>query len=109
MTQSPARQQISALLDAEVDRDQIGATLSALGEDSELRASWGRYHLIRGALRGERVLTDYQGVAERVSECLQGEGMTAGEQSQPRRADSRPRRASDRAGAQEVTRARTTR
>lgn len=73
MTQTTARQRLSALLDDEVDHGQADLALVELGDDADLRASWGRYHLIRGVLRGERVASNYHRIAERVSEHLDNE------------------------------------
>ncbi|MBK5970566.1 MULTISPECIES: sigma-E factor negative regulatory protein [Thiorhodovibrio] len=76
MTQTLAQQRISALLDQEISHGQIGEALAELGDNTELRASWGRYHLIRSVLRGETVSAEYQGIAERVSVRLAGEAIS---------------------------------
>jgi sigma-E factor negative regulatory protein RseA len=64
------REQLSSLLDDELDAAGTDAALRELSGDQELRATWGRYHLIGDALRGEPVMVDAMGVADRVRERL---------------------------------------
>lgn len=59
------RQALSALLDGELPVYRTGGVLDALEQDPELRALWERYHLIGGALRGERVAAAYRDIADR--------------------------------------------
>lgn len=47
------REQISSLLDGNVNRKVLDDLLPMLEKDEELRALWGRYHLIGDVLRGE--------------------------------------------------------
>lgn len=44
---------ISALIDNEVDQEQHTNLIDELCQDSELKDRWERYHLIRSAIRGE--------------------------------------------------------
>ncbi|EIC22643.1 sigma-E factor negative regulatory protein [Thiorhodovibrio frisius] len=69
--QLPAEEELSILLDQDSDLSRVNAALTHLDQDAGLRARWGRYHLIRGALRGESVRADYHGIAARVSERLE--------------------------------------
>jgi|SRR6185436_3492350 len=48
---------ISALMDGELDARQSEQQYSRLKHDADARASWGTYHLIGDALRGEGVFT----------------------------------------------------
>ncbi|WPL17222.1 anti-RNA polymerase sigma factor SigE [Thiorhodovibrio winogradskyi] len=70
MTQRLAEEQLSVLLDQDTDPTRVEAALAQLNQDVGLRERWGRYHLIRGALRGDSVRADYHGIAARVSERL---------------------------------------
>lgn len=47
-------EQISALIDGELDQDQADAALRALNESASLREDWQRYALIGDCLRCER-------------------------------------------------------
>jgi sigma-E factor negative regulatory protein RseA len=47
------RESLSALLDDEANELEVERVLSAAGDDEELRATWRRYSLVRGALDGQ--------------------------------------------------------
>ena len=47
------KQQVSDLMDGELDGSQHDAAWRALAKDDELRSSWRTYHLIGDCLRGE--------------------------------------------------------
>ena len=47
---------ISALMDGELDTQELREPLEALGQDGEARDSWRTYHLISDALRGGALL-----------------------------------------------------
>jgi len=47
------REQISALLDNELSKDEIGQTFDRLSEQKQLRDTWDRYHLISDVIRGD--------------------------------------------------------
>jgi sigma-E factor negative regulatory protein RseA len=49
-------EQISALVDGELDRDEVARVVRGMKEQEELRDAWSTYHLIGEALRGERCL-----------------------------------------------------
>lgn len=51
-------EQISALIDGELDQDQADAALRALGDSASQREDWRRYALIGDCLRGERTGRD---------------------------------------------------
>jgi sigma-E factor negative regulatory protein RseA len=78
------REHVSALVDGEIDDALLRPTLSALMSNSELSATWERYHLIGQALRGEPVRPDYRTIADRVR------SQAAKERYLP--AESKPRR-----------------
>lgn len=48
------RQSLSAAIDDEADAFELRRVMDELGRDAELRAVWGRYHLIGDVMRGER-------------------------------------------------------
>jgi len=73
MSEAKREQQLSILMDDELDRDQLGRTLDDLSGDRELRALWDRYHLIGDALRGEPLSRETLEVADRVRERLDAE------------------------------------
>jgi sigma-E factor negative regulatory protein RseA len=49
-------ERISALVDGELDRDEVARVVRGMKEQEELRDAWSTYHLIGDALRGERCL-----------------------------------------------------
>lgn len=48
---------ISALMDGELDEQEMGRHLARLKQNPDLREGWDTFHLIGDALRGERALT----------------------------------------------------
>ena len=62
---------ISALMDGELDAHQADQALARLKQSRELRQTWGTFHLIGDALRGERLL--HTEVAGPLSERLAAE------------------------------------
>jgi sigma-E factor negative regulatory protein RseA len=75
MSQAKREQQLSILMDDELDRDEMERSLNDLSGDRELRALWDRYHLIGDALRGEPLSRETMRVADRVRERLSDEPM----------------------------------
>jgi sigma-E factor negative regulatory protein RseA len=67
------KEQLSALIDDELSEIEERRMLEALGADAGLRATWGRYHLMRAALRGELETVASPGLAERVTRVLAAE------------------------------------
>ena len=61
-------EQTSALMDGELDARQAETEIARLKQDPEARSNWEMYHLIGGAMRGDRMVTG--NVASRVSERL---------------------------------------
>jgi sigma-E factor negative regulatory protein RseA len=61
------REQVSALLDGELPRDEIGLLVRRMERDPELRGSFGRYSLIGETLRAPGGMTARPGFAARVS------------------------------------------
>lgn len=53
--QDVMNEKLSALMDNELDELETRRLLAALRSDTAARAAWGRYHLIRAALRREPV------------------------------------------------------
>lgn len=75
MSQAKREQQLSILMDDELERDEMERALNDLSGDRELRALWDRYHLIGDALRGEPLSRETMAVADRVRERLGDEPM----------------------------------
>lgn len=67
------KEELSALLDGELDAAVSTRLLNQLESDQELRASWERLHLIGHVIRGEPVHAHYREVAGRVRERLSRE------------------------------------
>jgi len=67
------RENISALLDGELDQKATGALLQAVEQDADMRGALGRYQLISDALRGEPVGADAWRLADRVRAQLEKE------------------------------------
>jgi negative regulator of sigma E activity len=87
-------EEISALLDSELDARDAATAIDALERDrGELKATWARYHLISAALKNELGPVVDQGLADRVAQAIAAEPT----QLAPGRAHSRPRQWSGRA------------
>jgi sigma-E factor negative regulatory protein RseA len=56
-------ERISALMDGELDRQQVGAVLPDFNRRDELREAWATYHLIGEAMRGQPCLDSRVAVA----------------------------------------------
>jgi sigma-E factor negative regulatory protein RseA len=65
-------EQLSALMDGELERDQTRFVLKRLRDDSELPLRWARYHVMRQALRGHELVLS-AGFAEAVMAQLDRE------------------------------------
>jgi len=66
------REQVSALLDGELSRDEIGLLVRRMERDPELRRSFGSYSLIGETLRAPGGLTARPSFAARVSAAIDG-------------------------------------
>lgn len=64
-------ERVSALMDGELDRDEAARLMRSMSSQSELRETWGTYHLIGDAIRGERV--GAWGVSQAVAAKLSAE------------------------------------
>ncbi len=67
------KENISALLDGEVDDLERERALRALGADPALRGAWERYHLASAAIRRELDVMVTPGLADRIRERLHHE------------------------------------
>lgn len=67
------RQALSVLMDGELDESQATGLCVQVGRDSELRATWERYHLAGRALRGELIDLSARSVADSVRSALASE------------------------------------
>lgn len=84
------REQLSALLDDELPRDEIGLLVRRLDRDPELRRALGSYALIGETLRAPGGRLASPGFAARVTAALEGNDVAAvPTQSEPRRIAAR--------------------
>ncbi len=67
------KEQLSALLDQELDPGQITGASSRIAGSDDLRGAWDRYHLIGDVMRGEGVRVAGRSVADAVREQIQSE------------------------------------
>lgn len=65
------KEQISALMDDELDRDSLDHLFKAVKSDNELGACWADYHLIGDAMRGS--MTIKPGFTRRLMKKLEAE------------------------------------
>lgn len=65
------KEQVSALMDGELDERAAGEAISALRSEGEALEAWRTYHLISDAMRDSRVLA--AGFTSRVAERLAAE------------------------------------
>src|SRR4051812_6137462 len=72
-TSEDIRQQLSALMDGELDKDSARFLMRRLETDASLKAQWERMHLARGVLRRQDSLHAAEGFALRVMAKLQAE------------------------------------
>jgi sigma-E factor negative regulatory protein RseA len=70
MMSQAKREQLSTLIDDELDPAEMEVAFGVLTGDRELRAVWDRYHLIGDALCGEPLSRDVLNVAQRVRDRL---------------------------------------
>ncbi|WP_186297767.1 sigma-E factor negative regulatory protein [Sedimenticola selenatireducens] len=68
-------EQISALLDNELDLTEARNALDYLQGDDSLRQQWDHYHLIGDAMRGEAVRLSVESIADRVRAKLDNEAI----------------------------------
>ncbi|MBK8018384.1 MAG: sigma-E factor negative regulatory protein [Betaproteobacteria bacterium] len=62
------QERVSALMDGELDGEDLGARLKKTAEDGDLAQCWDTYHLIGDVLRGENAFST--GFASKVSLAL---------------------------------------
>lgn len=65
------RENLSCLMDGELDRDASGFLMRRLISDHDMRAVWRRYHMVRACLHGDGLSSG--DLAGRVAEVLAGE------------------------------------
>jgi sigma-E factor negative regulatory protein RseA len=82
-------ERISALIDGELEDDELAREFNRLEDDPERRSAWDAYHLIGDVLRGQGQLTEH--VVERVRARLTSEPTVLA--PKPRRASLLARRA----------------
>jgi sigma-E factor negative regulatory protein RseA len=67
------KQQLSALLDGELDAQRARFLLRRIGNDEQLQASWSRWHLTRACLRRETAGTLRPDFAQVIAQQLENE------------------------------------
>jgi len=67
------RQQLSALVDDEIESALVQETLSAVGSNKGLSDAWERYHLIGAGIRSEPLCGEYRRIALLVSSRIADE------------------------------------
>lgn len=72
MSKDP-KEQLSALLDQELDPGQLTGLSRRIADSDDLRGVWDRYHLIGDVMRGEGVRIAGRSVADAVRERIQSE------------------------------------
>ena len=87
------REQMSALLDGELPRDQVGLLVRRMARDAELKRTFGNYVLAGESLRAPGSVMASTGFAARVSAAIdEGEAAGAAEPTMPARTPVRWRR-----------------
>jgi negative regulator of sigma E activity len=87
------REQMSALLDGELPRDQVGLLVRRMARDAELKRTFGNYVLAGESLRAPGSVMASTGFAARVSAAIdEGEATGAAEPAVPARTPVRWRR-----------------
>lgn len=71
------KEQLSALMDGEIERDAARFALRATASDSALAASWSRYHVARDCLKRQPVLLTDSGFAAAVMARIDAEDAAA--------------------------------
>ncbi|MBL8296934.1 MAG: sigma-E factor negative regulatory protein [Rhodanobacteraceae bacterium] len=71
------KQQLSALMDGEIERDAARFVLRAVETDSALAKDWSRFHLVRDCLQGRQVLVADAGFAAAVMARIDAEAAPA--------------------------------
>ena len=64
---------LSALVDGELDHMELAPVVERLLEDSDMRARWARYHLLRAYLRGFRPCSLGDDLSARIRAALANE------------------------------------
>jgi sigma-E factor negative regulatory protein RseA len=76
-------EQISTLIDGELDSAEAGRQLSRVKQDPDLRNTWDTYHMIGDALRGSAMMSP--GLERRVAQRLASEPTILAPQARPAR------------------------
>ena len=84
-TSDAGREQISALMDGQLDRTAFHALVARLGDDDDARATWQVYHLVGEVLRSPHGAwaRDSQAFAARLGARLRAEGVQPGRPELP--------------------------
>jgi sigma-E factor negative regulatory protein RseA len=67
------REHISSLVDGEISRETSRFLVRRLGSDTELRATWTRYHLVRDCLRHQDGAIAEDDLCARINQVLENE------------------------------------
>lgn len=66
-------EKLSALLDGELASSELQQTIKHVAAEPRMRAAWGRYHLMRDAMRGQLDSLAMPGLVEAVASRLESE------------------------------------
>lgn len=77
MMNHESREQLSALMDGELAKDELRFLLRRFGPDADLAPSWSRYHVARYAMRRQEVLALRPDFCEAIFARLQEESLPA--------------------------------
>jgi len=72
------REQLSALVDGEIEESLLRPTVSALESNPELTSAWERYHMIGQAIRGDALRPEFGKVAAHVRARIAAEPVPIG-------------------------------
>ena len=73
MNPDPIKQQLSALMDGELERDPARFLLKRVQDDAELSECWKRWHVAGDCLRGQGSAPMRQDFAARIAQALEAE------------------------------------
>lgn len=73
MNDEDMKERLSALVDNELDELDERRVLSALADDTALRSTWERYHLVRAALRQDLEMVVTHDMSQRLAQQIAAE------------------------------------
>ncbi|MDO2949487.1 sigma-E factor negative regulatory protein [Aeromonas simiae] len=77
------KEQLSALMDGELEREVQASLLDSFGDDVELQEAWSRYHLIGDTMRGELAMDMPFDLCDKIALALEDEPTVLAPQPAP--------------------------